>query len=1185
MNTLRQKLRNRQLRWKLCNTLLKTALLVVLSCLIPQVITADPSSSSSSNNSPVPMIIPQISLVMASPIHPQVLILIGNSQSMDGTLSGAIMTGSGSLSSNLLSLDASSSPFNYIVPEGFTPPLQGANGYGQAPYTVVQNGLLVDNGPSRLNVAKAGVEAIIKTYMQTTDFGLATYNTSGSVYNTWVYLMSPQGENFSFRKRPPPGSRYVNNPCYNYLLSSSTILSNCLAIDALYTNGGSIATKLYMIIGASSDDPTINDVLYAGGGFPGVFDTYSGPYPSTPFPPNFSLGNYNYGNIVVSYNSSAPNIGGFGTAPTNAGYVPYSQQVMYSQRGFGYYGYQASNTGSILVPMSSAGTSPTNASVTAAINLFLPFLMPETNSTGTTEIKDSATQSPTAGLLTQANNYLKVLGTTSGNGCPQKKYVILISDGLPTEDLQGLSWPPLGSASAVGYGVTATFNSDGSLKTTNDQALTDAISQINALQSNGVSTYVIGLGAGVNPSVNPDAAATLTAMAVAGGTNNYYPATDPTALVNSLNTIMVSIQNGSFTTSAASVSSTQLNNGAVEYIASFVSNDSLYLDWTGNLTAEALSTTTGFPTGTVIWTARGLLDNLVAGTGWANNRVIATWNPVTQLGVPFEWADISTTQQSQLQPSDLLGLSRLQYVRGDSALEKHSGGTFRNRTHILGDIIDSQVIFVGPPQSAYLTASYLTFKSTQSARQSMLYVGSNDGMLHAFNAATGKETFAFIPNAVFHNLYYLTTTLYNQSHLFFVDGSPQSGDVQFSDNTWHTVLVGGENAGGNSVYALDITNPSYNSSSEGALANSVLWEFTDIDLGLTYSIPQIAQIGTDSTTPLTFAVFFGNGYNSPNNNSVFYAVNPQTGALLAKINLCTVQPSACNPNAPQGLSSVTVANIDGIQGEPITVVYAGDLQGNLWAINVTNASPVNWTARLLFQARDSLGNPQPITTTPVVTLNPNYPRHPGLFLMFGTGQLLTANDLLNTQTQTIYGVWDEPLASSSFTRANLQQQTLNLISVGQSGLTEPILTVTTTAINWTNLVGWYADLPTPGQRTITTPALLNGVFIDTLNTPPLSQCGTAFTSMLLELNYQTGGSFLQAQLDVTGSGNLTNQPQFGGTYAVGIQLSNSYANAPTILGTNKNNNAVILITQANGNQSPEINPNNIPRRIGWWQLQ
>lgn len=433
----------------------------------------------------VPLAIPQIPLIIASPVHPQVLILLSNSQSMDGNLSGAIMTGSGSLSSGLSSLYNSSSPVNYTVPAGFTPPVQGPDANGLAPYTVIQGGNKVDNSASRLNVAKAGIKAIIENYMPTTDFALGIYSTSNiSSYNTWVYYMSPPGSDFVFTNTPVAGNRYVTNPCYNYGSASSTVSSNCSSIGNLYGTT-LVSSSQYLQIGDSSDDPDINDALYAGSGFPGIFVSYNGPTPSSPFPPNYTISNYNQGNIRISYANTRPSIGNFSSSPTNAGFVPFSQQVMYVQRGFGYYSNQSYATGNMLVNMQTAGTNPTTTSVNNAINAFLPHLKPETNSTATTEIKAAAVQSPLAGLLTRSRSFMKTVGTTSGN-CPQKQYIILISDGLPTQDLQSRYWPPLGSAAATGYGVTATFNADGSLNSTNSQALSDAINEIKALKNDGV---------------------------------------------------------------------------------------------------------------------------------------------------------------------------------------------------------------------------------------------------------------------------------------------------------------------------------------------------------------------------------------------------------------------------------------------------------------------------------------------------------------------------------------------------------------------------------------------------------------------------------------------------------------------------------------------------------------------------
>ena len=1164
-----QKSRMRLKRLPALAAITAVALLLASSTTIPLPANALPN---------VTLAISQVPLTISTPVHPQVLIALGNSESMDGTLSGAIMIGSGSVSSSLSSLNNSSSPINYAVPAGFTPPVQAADVSGNAPYTVSQSGNLVDNGASRLNVAKGGVQAIIQAYMQNTDFALLNYSTSGTnLYTTWVYYMSPSSSGFTFTSTKVNGNRYVTNPCFGYTTASSTVSSNCASIvsSGLYS-ASAVASGQYMQIGASSDDATINDVLYSGSQA-SVYINYGNINPATPFPPNYSLANYNNGSINISYQFSKPSANQ-STGPTNAGYVPFSQQVMYVQRGFGYGGSQSANSGNVVVPMTSAGSTPTTATVTAAVSTFLPYLAPETNNLNTGEIKAVAGQAPTAGLLAKAQSYLGTVAA-SNVACTPKQYVVLISDGLPTQDLAGKYWPPLGSAAAGGYGVTANFNADGSLNTAspgNDQALIDTITNLTKMRTAGINTYVIGLGAGVDPAVNPQAAATLQAMAIAGGTASYYPASSPGDLVNDLNTILIAVQQGTQSTTAAAINSPSLQNGTVvEYQASFNPNDSPYQDWTGNIIATALDKN-GVPTGVAQWgggTVQSLLDAQVTANGWSTGRVIATTNPTLNSGgngVPFQWANLSTAQQLSLQPSDLLGASRLQYIRGNTALEKRNGGAFRNRSHILGDIVDSQPLYVGTPTSAYLTASYLAFQTAQAKRPPMLYAGANDGMLHAFNATTGAEQFAFIPNGVLANLPALTVPIYNQNHLFFVDGSPQSGDVQFSDTTWHTILVSGESGGGKSIFSLDITNPQ-NLTTEKNLAAAVLWEFTDTDMGLSYSEPQIAPI---AAVP-NFGVFFGNGYNSPNNKAVLYAVNPGTGQTIAKIDLCAAVPGTCNSSLPQGLSTVAVGNTDGLQAQPITQVYAGDLQGNLWAIDVSNVTPSKWQVRLLFQARDASGNIQPITVAPVVTLHPNYPRMQGEFILFGTGQLLTVADLSNQLKQTVYAIWDKPGNTVVPTRSNLQAQTL---TVGAGGL----LFDTSTPVDWTKKLGWYDDLLVAGQRVVTAPGLIDGAFIATLNTPPAANtCNAGFTAVFLELNFQTGGAFTQPQLDTNGDGIINSLD----SNAVGLPLGNGYSSTPVPIGPNSKNQIIKLITQSGGTQKAIRDPNNTPRRLTWWQLQ
>jgi type IV pilus assembly protein PilY1 len=1124
--------------------------------------------------------ISQDPLQLATPVHPQVLLAIANSESMDGNLSGAIMVGSGSLAATMSSLNTSSSPANYVVPTGFTPPVTAADGSGNAPYTATVSGDLVDNGDSRLNVAKGGVAAILSTYMQSTDFALADYSTSGSrVYTTWVYYMSVAG-GFTFTNTPiakvSTAAFTVANPCLGYLTTASaTVKSNCTAMVPTLYSASTLNLNAYMVVKASSDNADVNDVLYASGQ-PAVYVNY-----------NFrglnstDLSDYNSGSIRSTYDDSLPNANKV-TGPTNAGYVPQSDQVMYVQRGFGYGGSQSASSGNVEVPMTTAGVAPTAASVAAAIAQFTPFLQPETNNAATTEIKAAAGQAAFAGLLSKAKTYLASVKATGA--CPPPQYVVLISDGLPTMDLDGNAWPPLGSTAAATYGVTATFNADGSLTPTaaftNDTALTDTINTLAALKTAGINTYILGLGAGVDPTLNPAAAATLKAMAMAGGTSVAYPATSPAALASALSSILTSIQAGSLSTSQSAVNSTTLKTDSVQYQASFTSNDTPYQDWTGDLRKTALDPATGLSTGPALWSAQPLLDAAVASNGWSTARNMVTWNPTLNSGAgggtPFLWANLSAAQSTQLGSA-----ATLQYLRGDQSMEQHNGGTFRNRSHILGDLVNSAPQYVGPANAPYFSTSYFSFVTAQKARAAMLYVGANDGMLHAFVEATGQEQFAFVPNAVFSKLSKLTAPLYNQGHQFFVDGTPATGDVQFSDNSWHTVLVGGENAGGQSIYALDITSPA-TLTTQAAVSSAVLWEFTDTNMGYSYSVPQLARVNATAR----FAAFFGNGYNSSSQKPWLFAVNSQTGAKLAGIDLCAAVaatlPTACNLTLPNGLSSVSV-NSDALLGTAVTQVYAGDLQGNLWAIDVSNASPAAWTVRLLFQARDADtgGIQQAITTPAVVTLNPNYPRQAGDFVMFGTGQFLGAPDLLTTQTQTAYGVWDQG-GTTPYTRANLQRQTLSLVTKATSGLPQDILTVTSNTVNFTTKAGWYADLISSGQRFMTKPTGLQNRFVATLNTPPASACSAVPSSMLLELNYATGGALPYPILDSNGDGVINSADP----YAAGLTIGPGYASSPTILNPSTRKGDIRKqITLSGGTGVSIKNKNSAGLSTSWWQVQ
>jgi type IV pilus assembly protein PilY1 len=1128
----------------------------------------------------------QLPLTITIPAHPQILVAVANSESMDGNLSGAITTGSGSLSSTLAALNASSSPVNFTIPAGFTPP-ETPTASGVAPYTVNTGGTLYDNSPSRLNVAKAGISAILTGFMASADFGLLDYSTSSTaLYTTWVYQMSPTG-GFTFTSVASALSEQVANPCFGVNISlTNQVSENCNTLNSYYSSQ-SILSKAYMNVSASSDDPSINDVLYASGES-AVCVVHGGPTPVNPYPPHFTLAQFNGGgfNVTEGYSTATPSPCATTTGPTNAGFVPFSTEVMYEQRGFGYGANQSATTGNLVVPMTSAGASPTQNIVNAKLLLFAPALQPETNNPGTGEIKALAGQSPMAGLMAYAAQYFAT-NPASSNGCTPKRYVILVTDGLPTFDLSGKTWPPLGSAAALGYGVTATFNADTSLASTNNQALTDVITKLTALNAAGISTYIVGLGAGVDPTKNPVAAQTLTAMAMAGGTGAYFAATNPTALTNDLQSILGTILAATESVASVAVNSTGLSTNSIVYQSQFVTSD-VDQDWTGNLFAFNVNSSGVVDTlpADAVWAAATKLDaqNWVAG-GVPNGRIIATYDPVVNHGIPFEW-NPSTTATSGIAPStsttlgpelttftaDTNGNDVLNYLRGDKALEKQNGGQFRNRTHLLGDIVFSNPAYVAGPSANNLTSAYLTFASAHASRPPVIYVGANDGMLHAFDAATGNERFAYIPRGVYGNLINLVSPFYNARHLFFVDGSPQVADVQFADTTWHSVLYGNEGAGGNSLFAIEVTDPT-TLTSEAALASAVLWDFTDVDMGLGFANPQLANASAGTL------LFVGNGYDSTNEKPFLYALNPQTGAIFARVDLCAAVPTACNLAVANGLSSAIVVNTSGQSSAFANMVYAGDLQGNLWRIDISNPLPTSWVVSVLLQARDSLGNAQPITAAPVATLNPKYPQVAGTMVFVGTGQLLGIPDLSDLNVQTVYGVFDPPAGyATPLVRANLVQQTLTAGTIGATA----VATVTNNAVSIPTNKGWYIDLTlNAGERVINPPVIKNGTLIITSTQPSTSTCVQGGVSYAYFINFATGSSFTTPQFDANGDGVITVAGDtVGPTHIVplGVELGAGFYAGVTLEHTG----APITPPPCVGLSCPAPPPSTPPANLGYW---
>jgi len=584
-----------------------------------------------------------------------------------------------------------------------------------------------------------------------------------------------------------------------------------------------------------------------------------------------------------------------------------------------------------------------------------------------------------------------------------------------------------------------------------------------------------------------------------------------------------------------------LNSGVINtntkiYQARFVDSD-----WHGELLSISVNPSTGAPD-----TANAV--DVSANLQAASSRVMMTHDG-TQ-GVVFDWTasgtSLSAAQQALLNKNaggttDGLGMQRVGWLRGETGGEQQNGGIFRSRTNgVLGDIINSAPEFVGAPDARYPDIfsggtsapencsgcqNYSTFKYNNASRTPMVYVGTNGGTVNGFNAdftATAPEKLAYVPTPVFKNLSKLPDPGYN--HHYYVDGSPTVVDAFFSnnstggDNQWHTVLTGGLNKGGQGIYALDVTSPSSFAATSTSAQNTVLWEFTDADdadLGYTYSQPAIVRMHNGQ-----WAAVFGNGYNnrdadgnqSSTGHAVLYIVDIVNGSLIRKID--TEFGSTSTPN---GLATPAVVDTNG--DFIADYIYAGDLGGNLWKFDVTDASASNWDVAYrdasnvpepLYVALDSVGTRQPITVRPDVGRGP-YGLNTMLF--FGTGMYLQTSDLSNTSSQTFYAFIDTGTQSSG--RTNMGAQTVEYQGTVNS------YPVRVTSDNAPGSLGWYMDLPTSGERSVSNPILRAGRIIFVTVVPDANICNSGGQSWLMELNAIDGSRLPIPPFDLNGDGLFT----------------------------------------------------------------
>ena len=532
--------------------------------------------------------------------------------------------------------------------------------------------------------------------------------------------------------------------------------------------------------------------------------------------------------------------------------------------------------------------------------------------------------------------------------------------------------------------------------------------------------------------------------------------------------------------------------------------------WGGDLIKVELDQTTGKEISIDWHAAEELTKQLANGsTPWFTERKIFTIDDAGK-AVPFLWANLSAAQQDSLAPGlPATGQAVLKFLRGDPTNEGIGSGQFRVRpqdsagTNFLGDIVDSQVVYVGPPSAPYLEGNdpgYLSFATNNSARPAQLYVGANDGMLHAFVEATGNEAWAFIPHDLYRAdntglgaLSYQDGALPAFRHHYYVDSTPRIIDVDFGGQDWHSLLVGGLGKGGKSYYALDVTDPA-SVTTEANAAAQYRWTFTHSDMGYTYGRPMLAKTRAFGGAWL---MVVSAGYNNPSGLGRIYFVNAKDGTLLK-----TMTTGYGNPGSPSGLAHIAGYTKD-FRNQLIEQIYGGDLYGNFWRFDVSDPDDSNWSVVKMADLTDPLGNAQPVTTPPQVEVDVENGVDRWVFI--GTGRLLDETDLADSQQQTFYAMRDgtattpNPITTPLAPRTDFQP----IIDKIKGLATKPAK-------------GWYDDLPA-GERSVTPVEAVISIVAYAGTSAQDNPCLTGYQATLYAREYARGNTLLPDPNDPSGN--------------------------------------------------------------------
>jgi len=531
-----------------------------------------------------------------------------------------------------------------------------------------------------------------------------------------------------------------------------------------------------------------------------------------------------------------------------------------------------------------------------------------------------------AGNLVDAVNGLTAPG---GNGTPLGDQLRDASRYFQGLAVNGTTRPsPITVECAPNYVIVM---SDGEERDSTE-ALIDVAPQVFALDhssltgNQNLTVHTIGFDTGATANA-------ILQTAADGGGGTFYFASDAAQLAISLQDAIRVIVGSVFTFATPVVPTTSVTGSNRIYIAA-VQSDPGNPSWRGYLKAydrqadgSILLNADGTPNSSELaWEAGAKLNAIPA----ANRAIYYQSVPAGIDPPPRAREDFVPLKV----PRGLVGAATdaerddiVNFIRGVDVLDEDGDPLTTERPWKLGDIFHSTPVLVSPPFLPLQDAGYDAFKadSVVASRPSVLIVGANDGMLHAFRESDGVELWAWVPEHVFLNLKDLLVS--GGEHPYLVDASPVAADIKI-DGTWKTIVMFGLRRGGKNYYALDITDTT---------DPTLLWEFNDTNLGETWSEPAIGKIkwsdGSDK-----YVAFFGGGYDTFQNNrsgKAFFMIDLATGQKLWEYsfdgNASSTQDDRYMDFSLAGNPTAVDLDLDGY----IDRVYIGDVGGQLWKFEPT----------------------------------------------------------------------------------------------------------------------------------------------------------------------------------------------------------------------------------------------------------